>query len=123
MASKRAGALLGGFFRWFKAPWRITGPVSSPEYLEALMDASEYRQFAPSNPPTRAWIPHARPDRIYNIKYYDRDLRRAEVPRTVKSVEPNVLPEEVDLPPAPGKWYNPGRAVNVNDNPGDGYQR
>ena len=57
----------------------ITGPVSSPDYVSHLARAPEFRGIAPSSFPVRASVPYAEPDRVYDIKYYTRDMRRSEL--------------------------------------------
>jgi hypothetical protein len=56
---------------------QITGVASSPEFQSYLPVATEYRKHAPASVPTRPSIPNARPDRVYDIKYWTRDTRRA----------------------------------------------
>ena len=57
----------------------ITGPVSSPDYLSHLARAPEFRGVAPTSFPVRASVPYAEPDRVYDTKYYTRDMRRSEL--------------------------------------------
>mmetsp|Transcript_10705 Transcript_10705/g.29723 ORF Transcript_10705/g.29723 Transcript_10705/m.29723 type:complete len:123 (+) Transcript_10705:1765-2133(+) len=74
MASKFSNLL-----KSLRAPWAITGPVSSPDYVSHLARAPEFRGIAPSSFPVRASVPYAEPDRVYDIKYYTRDMRRSEL--------------------------------------------
>jgi len=63
----------------FPSTRAITGPVSSPDYLSHLSRAPEFRGVAPTSVPTRASVPYAEPDRVYDIKYFTRDMRRSEL--------------------------------------------
>ncbi|GMH20354.1 hypothetical protein Nepgr_022195 [Nepenthes gracilis] len=67
--------------RYFKAPWKITGPVASPEYKSALPKATEYRLFCPATVPEKAIIPTSDPETVYDIKYFSRDQRRNRPPK------------------------------------------
>ncbi|GBG83858.1 hypothetical protein CBR_g37656 [Chara braunii] len=133
-ASVPRGSALVRFFdgikRVLKAPWRVTGPASGPEFLDSVKDAGEYRPFAPATPPKEVIIPHAETDHVYNIKYYERDSRRAatEAPKKLEVIEPAKADlaaelETADLPPTPGKYYVMGTAHHINDVPHGGYQR
>ncbi|GLJ05167.1 hypothetical protein SUGI_0012540 [Cryptomeria japonica] len=62
--------------KWAKKPWEITGPCSSPEYVEGLPNALEYRPFAPATAPVLPRIPNSEEDRVFNITYFTRDTRR-----------------------------------------------
>lgn len=107
---------------------QFTGPLSSPEYLSHLPKAVDYRKHAPGTPPVKAFIPNAEDDRIYDIKYYVRDTRRAHLPGgtiTIQSChvdpkEPGPI-ETSDVPPTPGtpyKWKGKYRPLLDNDNNG-----
>lgn len=63
----------------FPSTRAITGPVSSPDYLSHLSRAPEFRGVAPTSVPTRASVPYAEPDRVYDIKYFTRDMRRSDL--------------------------------------------
>ncbi|KAM3351560.1 hypothetical protein ACQJBY_023496 [Aegilops geniculata] len=86
MASSAAGAgksLIQTFRKFFKKPWEITGPCSSPEYRSAVPGALEYRQTCPATlreDSPRAIIPTSDPETVFDIKYYPRDCRRNRPP-------------------------------------------
>ncbi|KAL4858640.1 E3 ubiquitin-protein ligase hel2 [Chlorella vulgaris] len=63
-----------------KAPWKYTGPVSGPEYMDHLPKAVNYRAVAPASQPIRAAVPQSEDAYVYDIKYYVRDTRRAHLP-------------------------------------------
>eukprot|EP00270_Netrium_digitus_P006469 TRINITY_DN1897_c0_g1_i2.p1 TRINITY_DN1897_c0_g1~~TRINITY_DN1897_c0_g1_i2.p1 ORF type:complete len:134 (-),score=20.34 TRINITY_DN1897_c0_g1_i2:139-540(-) len=118
--------VVGKLVKILRAPWTITGPTASPEYLPSLPAATEYRPIAPANSPVEAKIPQSNPENVYDIKYYVRDSRRADFVVKQEDVTPSRTSEElaaVDLPPTPGKYFVLGRAVHLDDTPGNGYQR
>ncbi|RAL46799.1 unnamed protein product [Cuscuta campestris] len=84
MAS-RVKSLFQNLKRFAKAPWNITGPQSSPEYMSALPRATEYRVFCPATVPAKAIVPSSNPETVFDIKYFSRDQRRNRPPikRTV----------------------------------------
>ncbi|KAL4441544.1 hypothetical protein ABPG77_002048 [Micractinium sp. CCAP 211/92] len=111
-----------------KAPWKYTGPVSSPEYMSHLPRATEYRAVSPASQALRPAVPQAEPDRVYDIKYYVRDDRRAELPgghiklaRGEYAVTaPDEALEAMEVPPTQGKthrWTKP-RSILEQDNNG-----
>eukprot|EP00245_Coleochaete_scutata_P000510 TRINITY_DN10618_c0_g1_i1.p1 TRINITY_DN10618_c0_g1~~TRINITY_DN10618_c0_g1_i1.p1 ORF type:complete len:153 (-),score=25.18 TRINITY_DN10618_c0_g1_i1:664-1056(-) len=110
-----------------KAPWRLTGVASSTEFLESVKEAGEYRALAPASYPKKPSVPHAQPENVYNIMYYNRESRGASVERKVAVVDPTdastAVSASTDLPPTPGKFYVLGKPVHLLDCPGDGYQR
>jgi len=57
-----------------KAPWKITGPLASSEWLSQDSEANQYRSKAPMNQ-GKASVPWADTDKIYDIKYFSRDTR------------------------------------------------
>ncbi|KAK9812289.1 hypothetical protein WJX73_010061 [Symbiochloris irregularis] len=59
-----------------KAPWEITGPAASIEHLSPTPPATEYRKRAPGSQIHRARVPQATPDTVYDITFYNRDVRR-----------------------------------------------
>ena len=64
-------------------PWRITGPVSDPEWKDVPVSAEEFRPKAPASFTTNSLnVPNVDvdADRVFNVKYYDRDKRRAFEP-------------------------------------------
>lgn len=71
---QKVGALLSRLGA--KKPWEITGIASTPDYLEYLPPATEYRRFAPGSQPVKAIIPHDVPQHVFDIKYFVRDYRR-----------------------------------------------
>ncbi|PRW56712.1 hypothetical protein C2E21_4424 [Chlorella sorokiniana] len=111
-----------------KAPWAYTGPLSSPEYLNHLPRATEYRRIAPVSQPLRASIPQSETDRVYDIKYYVRDSRRAHLPGGSIKLERGQLDVHAKIdalealpagatPNQPAKW-KPFRPILENDNNG-----
>ncbi|CAI5950384.1 unnamed protein product [Closterium sp. NIES-65] len=63
--------------KYVRPPWNYTGPTASAEFRESVPVLGEYRPFAPTNPPAKASIPQSDLDRVFNIKYHDRERRRA----------------------------------------------
>lgn len=59
-----------------KAPWKITGVASTAEFRDYMPLAGEMRKHAPASQPVRAMVPQAETDRIYDIRYSNRDSRR-----------------------------------------------
>ncbi|GAB4819643.1 hypothetical protein N2152v2_006689 [Parachlorella kessleri] len=122
---KRVGDALRGL--GIRPPWAFTGPVSTPEYLNHLPVATEYRKHAPGSQPLRAVVPQAEPDRIYDIKYFVRDTRRAEGPGGTKvlaryQLDPKVKDEALEATPVPTpnkthRWTKP-RSILDHDNNG-----
>lgn len=112
-----------------KAPWAYTGPVSTPEYLQHLPRATEYRRVAPQSQPIRAMVPQAELDRVYDIKYYVRDTRKAYLPGgTMKMVrgeydvkaKDEVL-EAMEVSPTQGKTHRWGKWRHILDHDNNGY--
>lgn len=63
------------------APWKITGPASDPEWQNVPVSAEDYRARAPASfPHENVKIPNSEPDRVFNVRYYPRDARRAFEP-------------------------------------------
>eukprot|EP00246_Nothoceros_aenigmaticus_P000049 TRINITY_DN1007_c0_g1_i1.p2 TRINITY_DN1007_c0_g1~~TRINITY_DN1007_c0_g1_i1.p2 ORF type:complete len:129 (-),score=24.14 TRINITY_DN1007_c0_g1_i1:82-468(-) len=115
-----------GLLKWLKAPWQITGPLSTNEYKEAMWDAADFRLHAPATPTVRASVPHADPERVLDIKYHTRDRRRQVFERKREELDPNGVPEglQADGPPARMvEYFVMGKDAHVNDVPGDGYQK
>ncbi|KAL2892619.1 putative alpha-1 3-mannosyltransferase MNN15 [Bienertia sinuspersici] len=75
-ATTAAKSWLQSLKHYFQAPWKITGPVASPEYRYAVPKATEYRPFCPATIPEAAIIPSSNPDTVFDIKYFPRDQRR-----------------------------------------------
>ncbi|RZR93582.1 hypothetical protein BHM03_00022143 [Ensete ventricosum] len=73
-------ALLQSFKRFFKMPWEITGPCTSPEYRSSVPMATEYRRFCPATAPAKVRVPTSEPETVFDIKYYTRDRRRDRPP-------------------------------------------
>lgn len=97
-----------------KKPWEITGIASTPDYLDYLPKAGEYRKFAPGSQPVKAIIPHDVPQHIFDTKYFVRDYRRNSkyTARVVETKTPfdfsklyadaPLKPEDVKYIPTPG---------------------
>ena len=63
------------------APWKMTGPASDPEWQNVPVSAEDYRARAPASfPHENVKIPNSEPDRVFNVRYYRRDARRAFEP-------------------------------------------
>lgn len=114
---------------FFKFPWKITGPVSSPEYVEPMLNIEEFRKFAPASYPVKPVIPNSENNKIYEIAYFPRDYRRKGI-HVKYSFDPksflydsNNDKLDMELPPTPGPYFVMGRVHNINDNPFDGYQK
>eukprot|EP00890_Picochlorum_soloecismus_P004619 jgi/Picsp_1/5158/NSC_02521-R1_protein len=125
--SSTAMQQIGKFFRrlGLRAPWQITGPSSSPEYMSHLPKATEYRATSPGSFPTPASVPFAENDRIYDIKYYTRDTRRAGLPggsRHLVKKELNVgeAPER-QMPATPGTPHKWSKPISILDTENNGY--
>lgn len=106
-------------------PWTITGPTATPEFLESVPDATDYRKFAPATVPVRPAVPHAETDKVFDIKYYTRDRKRSGTV-TVVEMDPAVVAAEMQgLPPTPGngRQYVMGQPFHMDDEPGEGYQK
>lgn len=59
-------------------PWGFTGPVSHAEWKDVPVRADRYRSLSPtSDRPSQVTIPQSHNTRIYNTKYYPRDVRRS----------------------------------------------
>lgn len=147
MASSATGAvsrIVKEASKFFKLPWKITGPASGPEFLESVSQAGTYREVAPASQTKRVLVPQANPENVYKIAYYPREFRRADITVTHEMVslgaqapEAAVKPAEAEaegsaeepalqasgLPPAPGGHYVMGKEFHINDVPGDGYTR
>lgn len=87
-----------------------------------------------SNPPVQPAIPHAKPDRVYDIKYWVRDARRGGMvvggtnTRFIDVASVDVGPAAVaaeaapaEAPPAVGAPYRWKKRVPLLDNPNNGY--
>ncbi|KAI5060674.1 hypothetical protein GOP47_0025094, partial [Adiantum capillus-veneris] len=114
--------------KWVKPPWKISGPVASPEYLDPVPGALEYRVFSPASNPKEAIIPQSEPDRVLNITYYTRDPRRAfalAAKKETDNTEPTT--NEQDSSPVPKNpsptYFVLGARVPIGDNPNGGYQK
>lgn len=94
-------------------------------------NAPDYRSHAPGSQPVRAIVPHALEDRIYNIKYYDRDTRREGmlvgggnkthlVTKEIHPVEPTRDPID-GLPPRPGKTHKWNKPIPYLEFENNGY--
>ncbi|CAI7848194.1 unnamed protein product [Closterium sp. NIES-53] len=139
--------------KYVRPPWNYTGPTVSAEFRESVPVLGEYRPFAPTNPPAKASIPQSDLDRVFNIKYHDRERRRAvfetkkeelTVAQIMEGIRGGGASAEASgevsaeaagaggssgggsaeyAPPTPGKFYFYGQERHLNDCPGDGYQK
>ena len=63
------------------APWKITGPASDPEWQNVPVSAEAYRARSPASfPHENTKVPNSETDRVFNVRYYPRDSRRAREP-------------------------------------------
>jgi hypothetical protein len=87
-ASDKAVKGLGGLI-----PWRVTGPVSHPEWKDVPISSNEYRTVSPSSVSNNAKIPQASHRLIYNVGYFPRDSRRFKLfsEESVRSISPSSL--------------------------------
>ena len=62
-------------------PWKITGPASDPEWQNVPVSAEAYRARSPASfPHENTKVPNSETDRVFNVRYYPRDSRRAREP-------------------------------------------
>ena len=94
--------ITGVVSKYIRAPWKYTGPVSGPEFLESVPEAGKYRPFAPTNPPYAASIPASELDRVFNIKYHDRERRRLNYERKEEAKTVAELRDELLIAAAGG---------------------
>ena len=87
------------------APWKITGPASDPEWHNVPVSAEAYRARSPASfPHENTKVPNSETDRVFNVRYYPRDSRRAREPvlhgkekvKTVARLSPATSSEEWD---------------------------
>ncbi|EIE25146.1 hypothetical protein COCSUDRAFT_52776 [Coccomyxa subellipsoidea C-169] len=77
MANKAVATLKGWLTKLpIKAPWKVLGVASSPEFQDYLPSAPDYRKHAPASQPVRPSVPAALPEQVYDIRYWVRDIRR-----------------------------------------------
>ena len=110
---------------------QVTGVASSPEFASYIPPATEYRRHAPGSQPIKAVVPQARPERIYDIKYWPRDERRAGQlvggtnRRHVEEVKYDVTAADEKFDAAPvfavGKPHRWGKKVPLLEYPNNGY--
>merc|ERR1719194_76776 len=53
-------------------PLRVTGPLASKDWRFADLPVEQYRLQTPV-------VPHAEPDKVYDIKYFTRDAKRSDI--------------------------------------------
>ncbi|KAJ7298530.1 hypothetical protein O6H91_Y560300 [Diphasiastrum complanatum] len=108
-----------------KAPWQITGPVSSPEFRDPIPDMLAYRTFSPATPAKRVFVPQSDPEHVYDIKYFVRDTRRdIRLPKVeAQDVKSQLQDPDLDrLKPSPSV-YVMGKMVSIDELKNDGYQK
>lgn len=133
VATKAGGVLKGAtdFLAkiGIKAPWKYTGPASSPEYMSHLPKAVDYRRFGPASAPIRPAVPQAEEDKVYNIKYYTRDSRRDVYPGGPRKLERYAFEvrgkeegaEAAEVPPTPAQPHKWSKFRPYLDNDNQGY--
>lgn len=122
LAETATPTLLGKIRAMLLAPWTLTGPAASPEFLPSLTYPDKYRKHAPGSSPVQPIVPHSEAKYTFDIKYFPRERRRLN--ETAINVEPYkhyeiaVNSEKIEgLPPVPGKrgtlqqWYVAGNAI------------
>ncbi|XP_060194075.1 uncharacterized protein LOC132623352 [Lycium barbarum] len=125
--SSTSKSLIQTLKRYFKKPWEITGPQSSPEYVPSIPKATEYRIFSPATPQAEAIVPSSNPETVYDIKYFSRDQRRNRPPirRSVlkkADVEKMMKEKTFDVNDFPKPYLT--AKVEEDDNAiGGGYQK
>lgn len=110
-----------------KKPWEFTGPQTSPEYLDSIPKAAEYRIFCPATTQSQAIIPTSDPETVFDIKYYSRDQRRNRPPikrtfLTKADVEKMRMEYKFDVNDFP-KPYLTAKVEEDENAIGGGYQK
>lgn len=122
-----AKSLVQSLRRYIKKPWEITGPAASPEYLEAVPKATEYRLQCPATVSGKAIVPTSLPEHVFDIKYFPRDDRRNRPPikRTVlkKADVQKMMAEKVFGPDDFPRPYLTCTVVEDDNTIGGGYQK
>lgn len=78
--AKAVEGIVAQLRRFINPPWKWTGPVSSVDYKTHLWRAdSGYRLTAPGSATAAVKVPWAEADKMYDIKYWERDARRMSV--------------------------------------------
>lgn len=113
--------------RFMKKPWEFTGPQTSPEYLDSIPKAAEYRIFCPATTQSQAIIPTSDPETVFDIKYYSRDQRRNRPPikrtfLTKADVEKMRMEYKFDVNDFP-KPYLTAKVEEDENAIGGGYQK
>eukprot|EP00245_Coleochaete_scutata_P015158 TRINITY_DN6648_c0_g4_i2.p1 TRINITY_DN6648_c0_g4~~TRINITY_DN6648_c0_g4_i2.p1 ORF type:complete len:154 (-),score=22.21 TRINITY_DN6648_c0_g4_i2:833-1294(-) len=121
--------------KFVRPPWRVSGPLSTPEYVDPTSYEEHYRPTSPGSIPVKPSIPNADPAHIYHISYYERETRWIPVDHKVQEVSPEDMretarkaAEEAGLPPPPGQPYLPYMMsklvpVTVADSAKSSYQK
>ncbi|CAL8461889.1 g1420 [Coccomyxa elongata] len=132
MANKALSTLKGWLSKVpIKAPWKMIGVASSPEFQDYLPPATEYRIRAPASQPVRPSVPAALPERVYDIRYWVRDKRR-EGQLVGGTNKKHMVTYEVDVtektqlsdsepPPAIGAPYKWKKKSSLLDYDNNGY--
>ena len=61
------------------APAQVTGPLASKDWRFADLPVEQYRLQTPGTPRQTPMVPHAEPDKVYDIKYFTRDAKRSDI--------------------------------------------
>ena len=116
----KANGLLGNLAKVL--PWKITGPASGAEWKEVPIGATEYRVTAPANQPSTVRIPHAEPERIYDVRYHTRDTRRkyepvlhGDVYATTEYTPENIMQNMEALVSLKDGAFTPGARHGIQD--------
>lgn len=134
MASKALQTVKGFLSKipGLKPPWKVTGPASSVEFLEAVGPATEYRKRSPGSQLYRARVPQATPDTVYDIQYYTRDVRREgqlvggthRKHKVTYEVDPAAKNEQLaalGAPPTMGQPFRWGKRKSLLEYENNGY--
>uniref|UniRef100_M1DAL2 Uncharacterized protein n=1 Tax=Solanum tuberosum TaxID=4113 RepID=M1DAL2_SOLTU len=113
--------------RFTKKPWEFTGPQTSPEYLDSVPKATEYRIFCPATTQSQAIIPTSDSETVFDINYYSRDQRRNRPPikrtfLTKADVEKMRMEYKFDVNDFP-KPYLTAKVEEDENAIGGGYQK
>ena len=65
--------------RAFPLPLQVTGPLASKDWRFADLPVEQYRLQTPGTPREAPMIVHADTDKVYDIKYFNRDSKRSDM--------------------------------------------
>ena len=111
------------------SPWSFTGPVSHSEWKDVPLRADQYRAQSPSSDAsTQLVVPQSIGARIYNTRYYWRDVRRYNIylqegssQKQLVSGVSNLKEVTSNLEHSSFPTFNRYTLVNILDDPNSGY--